>query len=169
MAKTSVFWTLSKEKQDELVTLADALSCFPELLMPPEIIDDDLHEKYLKEIENGADPNDIIDEGVYQRIDTKALTALIGLLQDLRRDAVAADECFANVYKEKERMNKTSKGKNSWLHKKIVCLETEETFNSIKEASEKMNIKYKYIQKVLQNNSRNKSTFGYHFSYTENK
>lgn len=63
-----------------------------------------------------------------------------------------------------ETRNKISK---NVPHRKIICLETKEIFNSGLEASIKMNLDYSTLMRVCKGRYRNKSVNGYHFIYLE--
>jgi hypothetical protein len=49
--------------------------------------------------------------------------------------------------------------------KKIICLETLEVFNSIKDAAKWLNVKHSNLWRILQNNSRYSTIHNYHFEY----
>ena len=54
---------------------------------------------------------------------------------------------------------------NAGHRKKVICVETREIFDSVKEASERFNINPSNISHVLK--GKQKSTKGYHFEYLE--
>lgn len=56
--------------------------------------------------------------------------------------------------------------KESHFKKKVICIETNEIFNSIKEASEKYNIKATHITRVCK--GKRKTTGGFHWKYIDN-